>query len=1018
MYRQRILRVVNIVRLNKYADKMGEIKIYRASAGSGKTHRLTQEYLRLLRGDDRAYRKILAVTFTNKATEEMKRRVIEYLFTEATKGDHSADMLLKNILHDYSSFNISTIDKFFQQTLRAFAREIGKNTSYGVELNSDMILIQAIDRILYNLDNEENRRLIEWIMELSVQRIDSGKSWDVKSTIISSASQLFKEAFKSAVKGEGTNFLDKEIIADYSSVLRDISRRYEDQLREFALAGSGILKQSNLRADDFNGKGRSFAHRFKKILNGDYSASKSAFYKAAEGFDAWFTKSNLKDYPELSAKGRLAERLKLGELINNIIEFEESSYRDYSTACVIIDNLYALGLLTDVQESVNAVTAENGVMLISETSELLNSIIDGSDTPFIFEKIGSRTDHFMLDEFQDTSLMQWENFRPLLLNSLSSGFTNLIVGDEKQSIYRFRGSDWTLLNKGVFNDFREDEISYSSLTENWRSGKEIIEFINEFFPFAAKSCDKLLEIEFAEEESVASIYSSVEQRQPKSRENRKGYVEIKLISNQIDEPVDAALSFVRESVESVVKCGGRLSDIAVLVRKNTEGSLVAEYLIDSGYKVISGDSLFLSSASSVSAIVSQLKYFSNPSDAVNNIYAKFSGFDLDVVNSLSYLPLYEMCESLAELLPVEIKISESAYIISFIDQVKDYIKTNRADIASFLEWWNTNSAKLTVPAPEGDEAVRVITIHKSKGLGFSTVIVPFTDFEFKGKSDIIWCKPNLEPFNKLSIVPVLKSEKLADTHFFDDLKREDFLRVVDNMNLAYVSFTRAKDNMYICVKEPSGSAKKVKGVGDILYSFYSQRASGSDKVVIGRSVIIPETESKLANIKLMPLFKSNYNSENLKLTLRSEEFFNKEEISRARGVTIHSILSQVISENDIEFAVKQAVSSGELERSEEKAMIKFLSELIKSVEIYGWFNSESVIMNEPEIILPGGKIFRPDRVLISEEVTLVDFKTGKFKSTSHYTQMKKYSESLRLITNRKIRPFLWYLDMGEVEEVI
>ncbi len=997
---------------------MGKINIYRASAGSGKTHRLTQEYLKLLKGDERAYRKILAVTFTNKATEEMKRRVIEYLFKESSNGDVSASRLLKNILHDYSAFNISTIDKFFQQTLRAFAREIGKNTSYGVELNHEIILSQAIDRMLFNLDTEDNKRLLEWVMELSVQRIDSGKSWDIKSTIISTASQLFKEAYKIAVKDEGKDYFDKDKIAEYSLEIQQIANNYEEALRGFAKRGSQILNESGLTPSDFSGKGKSFAHRFKKILDGDYSASKTTFTSAASGFDVWFTKSSLKENPGLADKGRVAEKLLLGELINSILDYEEINYRDYSTACAIKDNLYALGLMTDIQESVNAITAENGVMLISETSELLNDIIDGSDTPFIFEKIGSRTDHFMLDEFQDTSLMQWENFRPLLMNSLSSGYSNLIVGDEKQSIYRFRGSDWTLLNKTVFEDFRNDEINYTPLLENWRSGKQIVDFINEFFPFAVKSCDNLLDIESESKESVSSIYSSAEQALPESRKAKRGFVRIKIISNESEEPEDDALSFVKESIESVVERGGLLRDIAVLVRKNTEGSLVAEYLIDAGIKVISGDSLFLSSASSVSTIISQLIYFSNPLDAVNNIFAKYSGLELSKGSDISSLPLYEMCESLADMLPEDVKYSESAYIISFMDQVKDYIRSNRADLASFLEWWSSNSGKLTVPAPEGDEAVRIMTIHKSKGLGFSTVIVPFTEFEFKGKPDIMWCKPQTVPFNKMHVVPVYKSDKLEDTHFCDDLKREDFLRVVDSMNLAYVAFTRAKENLFICVEEPAKSSKSVKGAGDILYSFCSSKMSEKSEMIFGDYAVIPQVDRLPVNMHLMPLFKSHDNSDNLKLTLRSEEFFNKEEVSRARGVVIHSILSKIKTAQDIESAIKNAVSIGELEKRDEGETINYFSKLIKSVEKYQWFTQESSVMTEPEVILPGGKIYRPDRIIYNDEISIVDFKTGKLRSKSHQAQMERYATSIKQMTGKKVRSFLWYLDGGEIEEII
>lgn len=1022
MCRRPIQRVVNTAYLNKSADDMGEVKIYRASAGSGKTHRLTQEYLKLLVGDERAYRRILAVTFTNKATEEMKSRVIEHLFKESSNKNEaeaeSAFRLLKNILHDYSSFNISTIDRFFQQALRAFAKEIGKNTSYGVELNEDDILAQAVDKILFNLSTEDNERLLRWIMELSIQRIDSGKSWDVKSSIMGTANQLFKEAYKIAVKGEDNSFLNKDYIEEYSLTIQKVKVCYEKGIVELGKKGVEILKKADLSPDDFSGILKSFAQRFRRLVMGDFSPSNATFIKASESSDKWFSKDAVKANPELITKGRVAESLFLDVLLRDIIKYEEANLKDYATADVISKNLYALGMMSDIQQSIKEVSEENGVVLLSETTELLNDIIDGSDTPFIFEKIGARTDHFMLDEFQDTSLMQWENFRPLLMNSLSSGYSNLIVGDEKQSIYRWRGSDWMLLNKTIFSDFREDEINYSSLSENWRSGKEVIDFINDFFPNAALACDKILGIDTPSDTSATSIYSSVKQTIPISKASKKGFVEVKISTSDGEELTDAPLVYVREKIEMLLKGGAKLKDIAVLVRKNTEGASIAEFLIDSGIKVISGDSLFLNSSTSVSSIIAQLKYFSNPQDDLNNILARFSGLNLESNKEVSTLPLYEMCESLADALPEEIKIAESAYIIAFLDKVKEYIKLYRADLSAFIQWWNDNSKSLAIPAPDGEDAVRVMTIHKSKGLGFPTVIVPFTDFGFKGMSDIIWCKPKTAPFNRMPVVPINKAEILLATHFGEDLLRENFLRVIDNLNLAYVAFTRAKDNLFIFIDSPVKPVKEAKGVGDILNEIYKDKVNSDGVYSYGDSAVINASEELPFAEKKMPLFTSYDNSDNLRLTLRSEEFFNDEESSRARGVVIHSIMSRIRTIEDIDSAVKAAISSGELESNDEEQTIDYFNDLLMSVDKYGWFSKDIKVMNELEIILQGGIIYRPDRVVEGNEISVIDFKTGKLKSKSHEKQIMRYVTSIREMGYENVGGYLWYLDEKLVEKVI
>lgn len=1007
---------------------MGEVKIFRASAGSGKTHRLTLEYLNLLSRDERAYRRILAVTFTNKATEEMKRRVIEHLFKKSSQGDERASKLLKNILHDYSSFNISTIDRFFQQTLRAFAREIGKSTSYGVELNEEMVRALAIDKILFNLDTSDDNRLLDWIMELSVQRIDSGKSWDIRSSINSTSSQLFKEAYRTAIMGEDLNLLSKESIEEYSGIIANIISEYEKKMVEFGERGVEILAKSELSPFDFSNKKSSFAQRFRKLVDGDFSLSNLTFIDAGKGTERWFSKSALKESPDLLVKGAKADSLSLRSLIKEIVDYEESCSRDYITAVTISKNLYALGLMSDIQKSIQDVCAENGVVLLAETTELLNGIIDGSDTPFIFEKIGARTDHFMLDEFQDTSLLQWENFRPLIKNSLASGCSNLIVGDEKQSIYRWRGSDWMLLNKRVFNEFNEEEINSSALLENWRSGKEVVQFINDFFPRAAEACDNLLENNAVFETSVASIYSSVIQIIPKLNEGKSGYVELKFgtkSEENSDESEDiqdnesceeSVLNFVREKIELLVTNGSNLSDIAVLVRKNKEGAIIANHLIKSGIKVISGDSLFIKSSSSVSSIISQLRYLSNPLDSVNNILARFSCIEHIINNKISALSLYELCESLIETVPEETKRAESAYILAFMDNVKEFVKQNRSDLYAFLEWWDDYSEKLTIPAPDGEEAVRVMTIHKSKGLGFSSVIIPFSDFEFKGKQDILWCKPETAPFNIMPVVPVNLSEKLSNTHFSRDYEKERFLAVVDNLNLAYVAFTRAKDNLFIYVTEPLKSSKKAKGVGDILSYVYSDKAIDKS-LVFGDCVVTPKRDTSILLEREMPLIRSYDNSDNLRLTLRSEEFFNENDNSRTRGVVIHSIMSKIMRPDDVYAAVNDAVASGEIEQRDRESTTQFILRLVNAVEKYGWFSNNVTVMNEIGIILPGGEIYRPDRIVKGEEYAVIDFKTGKQRSSSHIKQIERYTSSVKEMGFENVHGYLWYLDENIIEKV-
>jgi ATP-dependent helicase/nuclease subunit A len=312
-------------------------------------------------------------------------------FLKSQKNDPEAKSVLTNILHDYSHFNISTIDKFFQQAVRAFAREIGKNSSYSVELDQDMVLLQAIDQMILNLDKAENEPVLEWLLNLSYEKIEAGDNWDVKSGVFSTAKQLFREAYKLAVKESGDSITDKEAITDYNNILKEILGSYEDKMRGCAKNALSILKSSGLSADDFSYTKASFASRFAKIANGDFSLSSDRFYKACNDTSKWLSKDAVKNDPTLLARSEKAIELGLLDAMNSITELEEEKYTDYTTAQAIYPNLFTLGILSDIDKNIKDVSRENGIVLISETTELLNQIIDGSDTPFIYEKNGNQT---------------------------------------------------------------------------------------------------------------------------------------------------------------------------------------------------------------------------------------------------------------------------------------------------------------------------------------------------------------------------------------------------------------------------------------------------------------------------------------------------------------------------------------------------------------------------------------------------------------------------------------------------
>lgn len=993
---------------------MGNLNILKASAGSGKTHNLTREYLRLLFKSDNAYRHILAVTFTNKATDEMKRRVLEELY-KMSAYDPVAKKRLITILHDYSSFSISTIDRFFQQTMRAFAREIGKNSSYSVELDQDMVLAEAIDQMILNLDKEDSSELLDWLISYSYDSIESGKSWDIKKGIKELAEQIFKEAFKIKNIELGDKLTGKKELTTYKKEIGRIILKFESELIDIGKRALKIIERNDLVVSDFKGGSRSPLNYFSKIALGSTSSPSNTFKELLDTPANWYKNTLLKTDPSLCHSIENAYDDGLNDLVREIINRTES-WREYNSAKVTDNNIYSLGILLDINKYIQEYSKENNVVLLSETTELLNKIIDGSDTPFIYEKVGSRIDNFMLDEFQDTSLMQWQNFKPLIQNSLAAGNDNLIVGDVKQSIYRWRGSDWNLLNSDVYNDFDKSLIKEKQLTENWRSSENIVKFNNDFFTYAAEICDNILG---KSDISTAEVYNEVSQTVPSQRRGNEGHVQLKFIENEEEKSWhQSVLDKIAPSLEKLLGNGYKYNDIAFLVRKNSEGVEIVNFLIDRGYPVISDEALLISSSKNVMKIVTILRYCNNPEDPINNLIAEYENITLTKENSLGHLPLYEMCEKIVYDWLGDIDRSESAFVQGFLDTVLDYVKSNRSDLASFLEWWSEKSLKISLSSPEGQDAIKVMTIHKAKGLGMKVVIVPFFEISLDHSSQIrnvIWCEPDVEPFNRVPFIPIVYGKNLQETIYAKDYQRERQKAFIDNLNTAYVAFTRAKQELLVFAKR-SRKPEDLKSVSDILYTYFMDRLDENQEYNIGDWSLAGAPEVVAVNEIELSGFRSIPIGERLKLSLNSTDFFDKSS-RRNFGLIMHDVLSRVFVEEDLPDSIKSSVKKGELKEEEYSAMLLLMTSMLESVRDRHWFDGSCKVLNELEIIEPGGRISRPDRVLIGAESTVIDFKFGSLKSGSHERQVARYMSLIMEMGVERVKGYLWYLEDNEIVEV-
>ena len=549
------------------------LTVYRASAGAGKTHKLTGEYLTLLFTGPGAFRRILAVTFTNKATDEMKTRIVDELYNLASgrKSDYvellksayslteiqvrkQAAQILINILHDYSAFNISTIDRFFQQTMRVFTREIGLQGGYGIEMDQELVLTTAIDNLLSDLEKPESKDLLGWLLRFAEDKIESGGEWNLRKDIMALSREVFKESYKAFSEAVGRDIEDKKALEDYKNELYGIIRSVEATAKELGERGLAILNKYGLKVTDFKGGSRSPLTLLDRLVQGEMKEPSATFIGLADNLDGCFTKTVSLGTRQIIG---CAFEDGLNDCIKGIISLF-GNLTAYNTAREIVRYYYTLGILTDVSRQIAAYREEKNVMLIADTTELLSKVIEGSDAPFIYEKTGTHVDHYMIDEFQDTSGMQWNNFRPLIEESLAHSRDNLIVGDVKQSIYRFRNSDWKLLDGQVQADFSPEVVHEETLKDNWRSCRNIVEFNNALFttlPGVLQAVyNEALSVSSLSEEQRAAFFTKIMSAYDKSFQQvpppfmqKDGHVRIEFLSgdNEKDWKEEASRTFAR-----------------------------------------------------------------------------------------------------------------------------------------------------------------------------------------------------------------------------------------------------------------------------------------------------------------------------------------------------------------------------------------------------------------------------------------------------------------------------------------
>lgn len=952
------------------------VALVKASAGSGKTYRLTQDYLKLLlEGDPQRYKHILAVTFTNKATDEMKSRVVEALYKLSRSDDEDAPKAadrLRRMLHDYSCFSVSTIDKFFQTVMRAFAREIGQYASYRVELDDEAVLAQVVDLMLESMDDPANASLLDWLRDYSFDRVEQGRNWNISGPLRDMARHFLDESFLLKMRSVRSIIDDKTRVETFRGKLGGMIGGFEKEARRIASGALELMQSHGRGPEDFKWKKTGPMTVFRKWSEGKFQAPNVDRLRKA--FD---------DFPD---------RAGMSQWVEAAIAHFENGWLDYNSALTVRDNLHLLGIYADVLHHLQAYLQENNVVLLRQSTDLLSRIIAEDDTPFVYEKIGNRFDHLLLDEAQDTSLLQWGNFKPLFANSVAQGSKGLVVGDIKQSIYRWRGSDWRLLSEYLYRDLGESALAEETLSENWRSGSAIVDFNNRLFTQAGPTLSAESDLEDVGAE-IETIYGDAEQQIPADHaKDPAGYVRLSFLADEETRSWrEVALDHMLEDIAALRGEGYDFKEITILVRKNREGAEVAAHLMAHGISVLTEDSLQIGASPCIGRLMALLAHQVDPDDPVSRLLVEEMGIEAPVLEKGS---LYETCERLLDLPQLVHTEADLPFIHAFLDAVLAWQEKYGSSLRGFVQWWDETGHKKAICAPDGQDAVRVMTVHKAKGLSLDAVILPLVEESFLPASQLqptIWCE-TAGPFAELGLIPLKASSKLLETCFAGDYRRERIYEYVDVVNTWYVAFTRARSRMLVYAPMPAAGGK-LQRISDLMYRVFSSELDDNQCFQSGfRQTFVRKAASQKLVDDPQPSFsRVAMTSERLKLSLRGDDYFAEEASARIQGIEKHRDMASVEVDAVLE------VRSGRRH----------------------WFDGTYRVMNEASIVDAAGEIRRPDRVLLARDgsrVVVIDYKFGQ-PHASHRQQVRSYVALMRQMGYPAVEGWLWYVSSGEVVRV-
>ena len=1044
-------------------------KIYKASAGSGKTFTIVKEYLVLCLGDNAdAYREILAVTFTNKAANEMKAKILRfllgisegsgendikqmrsYLLSELEIAEveliRRAKQLYIRMLHNYSDVAVCTIDSFVQRLSRSFARELELPGQYSVILDNDDI----IDEIIQRLSDEIGKNtFITTILSNFVEyNLSEETSWNIKKLIGDYIGKLLSEdAYR---KGNYKNFIDIDE-AKYKTIKKYVHSENEKLNESLSLIIKDIDLEENrlgITDQDYNGKAKTGLPSVKKkMLEGKSVVTTATIEKILCGERNWNdAKSQIKNDSIVAIYAEAIAKYK--SLYSKKLIFE-----------TIEKDLYLYVLRNHIFELIREYIAETSQVHISEFNKRISDILGDCSVPFIYERIGEKYRHYFIDEFQDTSVLQWHNFLPLMENSLAFGNMNMVVGDAKQSIYRFRGGEVEQIislpriykrPEGDFGERCEQQFVNSaqkmSLDTNYRSSKNVIKFNNTFFRHAERFLN------------IADVYHDAEQIY--NPQKNDGFVSVNVFhgeQNAAEYKEKVKASMLKQIIDLHAQ-GIEYKDITILVRSNSDGTDIADYLVANGIEVLSAESVLLQSSDKVQLLVHALKLMADDKNPVTKLAVDYFGNnvrsgDKTTPPNASY-NIYDTCIQICK--TYNFNILEDVFLQYFMNMVQEWQSRHTAGIGDFLEFWEKKKDKLAVQITGDIDAVNIMTIHKAKGLEFKVVLYPYADTQLISSHGFtqneIWiqCADNQDtkdiPYLDAFLLKLSK-EKLTGTSYESLVEKEENKTRLDVLDIMYVAMTRAKDMLFVYTND-----KRPANGYNLFTDFFADNidiqhvksdADSSDfddcfvknddfNVVEGEELTtynygdinstllkINEKDSKSDDVKILELKDGDIAPSTLnwfeKLKVDPDPTMIWSEkgsfMPEEWGSLVHQILSKIKTIDDAERALRPYVNDGTIDDEQAAKLLDTFRKVTDIPELKPAFSADAIVKNEMDIHTYDGHIIRPDRYAETPQgLILIDYKTGK-EHEEYFNQLQDYMAALMQMNgNQIIKAYLVYL---------